>query len=291
MVYKTTEIADMLNTMTDIFDVVRVVDPKIWKIYNFDKSGDIEYVEYSCYRIWEKEKRCLNCISLRAINENRRLTKYEFVQDETYYVVAKPITIEDNNGDLHECSLEIVANITDEVFFSAIGKNDLVDKILKSEKLLYIDSLTKAYNRRYFDEKIYLSYGSERFSEKITFIMCDLKRFKSINDNYGHDAGDEVLKNVARVFITNVRDDDSVIRIGGDEFLIILNGADQMKAITVVDRIKKSMKDIVYDTQKELHAISNFGIAYTDNFINDDAFIANLLKQADNKMYEDKVIC
>lgn len=288
MVYKSNEIAKMLSTVTNVFDVARIVDPKKWKILVFDTEGNITFDEYSCYSIWEKEKRCLNCISIRALNEKKRFTKYEFVDDQTYYVVSKPLEIEDNEGIIYECNLEIVANITDEVFFNAVGKNEFVDKILKSEKLQYIDSLTKAYNRRYYEEKIYLTYDTDNFSKNVAFIMTDLKKFKLINDNYGHDAGDEVLKSVSRVYISNVRDKDSVIRFGGDEFLIIINDCTFEIANEIVERINQSLKDVIYDTDNGLHVISNFGVAYTENFTNNDTLIASLLKEADKRMYEDK---
>ena len=288
MIYKAIEASQTISAMNNVFDIARFVDPRIWKIFNFDSEGNITYEEYSCYRIWKKEKRCLNCISIRALNENKRFTKYEFIDDETYYVVSKPVQIHDNSGAIHECNLEIVANITDEVFFDAIGKNDLVDKIIKSEKMQYIDSLTKAYNRRYFDEKVYISYSEGAFSDKVVFIMCDMNKFKNINDEYGHDAGDEVLKNTSRVFISSVRNEDSVIRMGGDEFLIILNNCTENTAFSVIDRIKEEMKQVIYDTEKNLQAKVDFGIAFTEAFVNDDKFIANLMKKADKMMYESK---
>ncbi|OQB51211.1 MAG: Diguanylate cyclase DosC [Firmicutes bacterium ADurb.Bin146] len=288
MVYIAKDVVKMLSAMNNVFDVARIVNPWIWKICNFDSDGNISYEDYSCYRIWQKEKRCLNCISMKALNEKKRFTKYEFVDDETYYVVSKPVDIKDNEGITNEYVLEIVANITDEVFFNAIGKNELVDKIIKSEKLQYIDSLTKAYNRRYFDEKVYLTDFSENSRSEITFIVIDMKKFKNINDEYGHDTGDEVLRNTAKVFISSVRNNDSVIRMGGDEFLIVLQDCNEQSALDVVQRIKESMKQIIYDSEKNLHAKADFGIAYTDSFVNNDAFIANLIKKADKMMYESK---
>ena len=288
MVYIAKDVVKMLSAMNNVFDVARIVNPWTWKICNFDSDGNISYEDYSCYRIWQKEKRCLNCISMKALNEKKRFTKYEFVDDETYYVVSKPVDIKDNEGITNEYVLEIVANITDEVFFNAIGKNELVDKIIKSEKLQYIDSLTKAYNRRYFDEKVYLTDFSENSRSEITFIVIDMKKFKNINDEYGHDTGDEVLRNTAKVFISSVRNNDSVIRMGGDEFLIVLQDCNEQSALDVVQRIKESMKQIIYDSEKNLHAKADFGIAYTDSFVNNDAFIANLIKKADKMMYESK---
>jgi diguanylate cyclase (GGDEF)-like protein len=76
--------------------------------------------------------------------------------------------------------------------------------------------------------------------------------------------------------------------MGGDEFLIVLQDCNEQSALDVVQRIKESMKQIIYDSEKNLHAKADFGIAYTDSFVNNDAFIANLIKKADKMMYESK---
>ena len=119
--------------------------------------------------------------------------------------------------------------------------------------------------------------------------MVDFKKFKLINDNYGHDVGDWVLIHAAKVFQKCVRDTDSVIRLGGDEFLLILCNAQVAIAEKMIENIKESLKkEVIYDLENNKYAIANFGIAYAETFNQQSDLISDLLKQADENMYIDK---
>ena len=100
------------------------------------------------------------------------------------------------------------------------------------------DTLTGLKSREYFMEKAKddISAVSAPESEKrkegfkdISFLFCDIDYFKSVNDNYGHPFGDEILKEVAQIFKENIRENDTVCRWGGDEITISLLGADEKK--------------------------------------------------------------
>lgn len=96
------------------------------------------------------------------------------------------------------------------------------DKI-KLERLSEIDQLTQVYNRRKIDSIFNLKFEeAKRYNTIFSIIILDIDYFKSINDNYGHDVGDKVLVEFARVLRTNIRVNDYVARFGGEEFLIIL---------------------------------------------------------------------
>ena len=82
-------------------------------------------------------------------------------------------------------------------------------------QLLYIDSLTNVYNRRYYDEHF---QGADDIQ---AMVVIDVDNFKHINDNYGHDVGDIVLQSIAQTVLSCIRKTDAVIRYGGDEFVII----------------------------------------------------------------------
>lgn len=117
------------------------------------------------------------------------------------------------NGKFY--ALEGATNIHEDTMFTAIDKDHFIQKIVENNKKLYIDPLTGAYNRRYFDEQL-SKLGSES-----ALAIIDLDKFKQINDTYGHLVGDEVLKEVVATFKANVRPADAVIRYGGDEFVIV----------------------------------------------------------------------
>ncbi len=100
------------------------------------------------------------------------------------------------------------------------------------------DSLTGLSNRRVFDERIHgMIDSAKRYKNPLSMISMDLDKFKEINDNLGHQAGDEVLKSVAQVFKQAVRSTDLLIRMGGDEFLLILDNTNLKNARILAERL------------------------------------------------------
>lgn len=100
------------------------------------------------------------------------------------------------------------------------------------------DSLTGLSNRRVFEERIYgMIDSAKRYNQPLSMISMDLDKFKEINDNLGHMVGDEVLKSVARVLKQAVRSTDLLVRMGGDEFLLILDQTDLNSARFLAERL------------------------------------------------------
>ena len=287
--YTIENLRNMVNGLTAIFDLVQIVDPLSRKILLLDSEDNINYEEYPCYQVWNKQESCENCICLRTWELQRRLIKYEFVDDDVYQVVAKHIEILDQEGQIHRAAIEIISKITDEIMLGTNGKGEVFHRLVEAERKVYTDSLTKVYNRRYYDERSFCHQSKIGSSNRVVFILADLKQFKSINDNYGHDVGDWVLTTVGQTMLQCVREYDSVIRLGGDEFLIILNNCSKEVASRVINDIKERLRqNAVYDEINHKYAQGNFGVAYTEDFDNTEECIANLLKQADFSMYEDK---
>jgi diguanylate cyclase (GGDEF)-like protein len=107
------------------------------------------------------------------------------------------------------------------------------------------DALTGLANRRVFDERIRAMMDSaKRYKHPLTMLSMDLDRFKEINDNLGHQAGDKVLKSVADVLAAAVRSTDLLVRMGGDEFLIILDNTDKNNAQILAERLVKKVDDL-----------------------------------------------
>lgn len=116
----------------------------------------------------------------------------------------------------------------------------LLDQIAINNKVAK-DSLTGALNRNAL-ENVFESQYEIAFATDNSFVvaMCDLDHFKSINDTYGHLAGDEVLKKFVEVVKNNIRSSDLIIRYGGEEFIIILSAIDETKGYAVLDKLREN---------------------------------------------------
>jgi diguanylate cyclase (GGDEF)-like protein/PAS domain S-box-containing protein len=150
------------------------------------------------------------------------------------------------------------------------------------------DSLTGLYNRRYMEEALDREVRrASRAKKSVGILMIDLDHFKQFNDAYGHDAGDTVLREVARFLVKNVRAEDFVCRYGGEEFLIILPTADVDGARTKADRLRTMMKElrIVYQGQKLSMVTLSIGVA---EFPRHGTSPTELMAAADAALYEAK---
>lgn len=111
--------------------------------------------------------------------------------------------------------------------------------------LSHIDPLTKVYNREYLYENFSkILSQSERNSKNLNIILVDIDKFKEINDNLGHQQGDKVLIELAKVFKKNLRKSDNVVRWGGDEFLLIIPDCNKETLIIIVKRIQEELQEI-----------------------------------------------
>jgi two-component system, cell cycle response regulator len=105
------------------------------------------------------------------------------------------------------------------------------------------DALTGLDNRRHLNERIdEMFQHAQRLNEPFSLVMCDLDKFKSVNDSYGHQAGDEVLKQLAKILKDEAREIDRVGRYGGEEFMLLLPGTVLDAAVTFSERVRKRIE-------------------------------------------------
>lgn len=158
---------------------------------------------------------------------------------------------------------------------------------LELEKNANYDKLTGLPNRRLFFERLdRMILENEREGNKFALMFIDLDGFKYINDSYGHEVGDEVLNIVGNKLLQCVRKSDTVARMGGDEFTVIIRNIDDKKNVEdIVEKIHKELqKDMLIDEVK-CRVNSSIGVClYPDNGVYADI----LLKNADSTMYEVK---
>jgi two-component system cell cycle response regulator len=125
----------------------------------------------------------------------------------------------------------------------ADSKKELSELNDKLRQISLTDGLTQIENRRSLEERLHEMWQhSVRLHEPIALIMCDIDKFKSVNDNYGHQAGDSVLKEFAQLLKDEAREIDRVGRYGGEEFLLILSGTVLDAAVTFAERLREKVE-------------------------------------------------
>ncbi|MFK5936860.1 MAG: EAL domain-containing protein [Sulfurimonas sp.] len=147
-----------------------------------------------------------------------------------------------------------------------------------TRKKSFIDPLTRIYNRQYLSE--FLDNNS---LQDYYLMMIDLDNFKLVNDNYGHDAGDEVLINVVAEIKSNIRQKDILIRFGGEEFVILVYKKDVQDVLKVAQRIRKAVSQLNIHTQNNIIKMTlSIGINPFPYMANN---IEEAIKIADEQLY------
>lgn len=158
----------------------------------------------------------------------------------------------------------------------------------KVKELTITDDVTRLYNSRYmYDYLDQEMRRSQRYEMELSIIFLDLDYFKNVNDTYGHLVGSRLLREIAKVIITCLRDVDIAVRYGGDEFVVILPSTPKKKAVLVAERIRDSMKNTVFLQSQglKIKQTASFGVA---SFPKDANNKLDLIRQADKAMYQIK---
>jgi len=146
-----------------------------------------------------------------------------------------------------------------------------------------IDGLTGVSNRGDFERQMnhYVS-NSKRYGKTISMFMFDIDDFKKINDTYGHQAGDEILKNISNIVKNNIRSCDLLARYGGEEFVVILPETPPEMAAELADRIRIKLADSKIKIGGAiLSATASFGVSYLKH----DMDVSDFIKKADENLY------
>jgi diguanylate cyclase (GGDEF)-like protein/PAS domain S-box-containing protein len=197
----------------------------------------------------------------------------------TFDIVATPI--KNSNGTISK--MEIIRDIT------AIKKAQL-ELIKQKEKLYYQanhDSLTGLPNRILFQDRLgHAIEKAKRANSKVALLFIDLDHFKEINDSLGHDIGDEVLKDIAKKLKSILREEDTLSRLGGDEFTIIIEDFKNEKDLSyIASKVIQTLSEDINIKNNKLYVTTSIGISI---FPDDGDDATNLLKYADSAMYKAK---
>ncbi|OGI67098.1 MAG: hypothetical protein A2W18_01885, partial [Candidatus Muproteobacteria bacterium RBG_16_60_9] len=185
----------------------------------------------------------------------------------------------ENNSSSHAFTEQRVETL-ELICLSVAGRLELSRKAVT-------DSLTGLYNRGYFQSSLTKEFSAARRKERpLSLVLVDIDFFKKINDNFGHQVGDAVLKHVAKILKSGCRDSDVVARYGGEEMVLILPETNLDHALEVAERIRRALAEQSYsDDSVNVPATASFGVA-TLNAQRDSA--EALIKAADEALYRSK---
>src|SRR5271154_1233486 len=229
------------------------------------------------------------CSQLRSLPEGRNV----------------PILVVVTDGDRRKLTQALEMGVND-YLTRPVDKNELIARVRTqlrkkryadrlrhnvqlSLEMAITDQLTGLHNRRYMSRHLdTLIAGSNKSGKPIAFLIFDIDHFKRVNDTYGHDIGDEVLKEFAGRIAANVRAIDLACRYGGEEFVVVMPDTDIEFAYSVAERLRKSVETTPFDISRAPHHLNvtiSIGIAGS-RAPGDSA--AALLHRADQALYRAK---
>lgn len=178
---------------------------------------------------------------------------------KTKWIKSKFLPIRNQEGEIVRI-VGIEQDITNDIEV----RMEIVRQKVRAEKLAMYDFLTNIYNRRaFFDRARQECFRAKREGHNMVIVMSDIDKFKSVNDTYGHDIGDIVLKDFAAKLRSFIRDYDVVARFGGEEFIMLLSNISLENAYKRVDILRKNIEEsnVVIGNKINIKYTSSFGIA------------------------------
>ena len=200
----------LLQYLQISYDLVRYVDPTTNKVIHIEKDGKMWESETTCSDIWNCLEKCSNCISRLSMQTKKRMTKLEVAGDDPYQVVSMYVEI-----DGKPCCLEMASRIDGDFMPDGYSKDEILSSVRIHKEKVYIDPVTGVYNKRYYVEKL------SKMDNAAALMFADIKNFKRINENFGHQAGDDVLRQVAGVLRDAAAGKGDVLRYSGDDFVTV----------------------------------------------------------------------
>ena len=250
-----------------IFPVVRLLGAA-------QVGGDAPVGDHcKCYAFWDKHEPCQNCISEQVLCDHRQRTKLEYMGRDIFQVTAVYREV-----DGQPCVMELIQQLDSETLIDPENGNRLTDSIAGYHAKLYHDALTGGYNRRYFEDVV------KSKTEPAGVAVLDLDDFKLYNDTYGHRAGDVALQTAVDVVRSCIRKSDTLIRYGGDEFLLVLPGIKHTAFVAKLERIRQQAHAAVVPGYTRLQLSMSIGGVMT----RDGETVEQAVARADKLMYQAK---
>ncbi|MDD2887881.1 MAG: diguanylate cyclase [Aliarcobacter sp.] len=255
------------------------VNKKFLDFFGVDNFDEFIATKKNIFDFFEEE---FGFITKEQINKQESWIKYIKELHEIDRIVKIRGASEEEK--IFAINVDYYDNKDDYYVFSLTDITKLKEKSNLLEYQASHDKLTGLFNRNRFDE-IYEKEikRARRYENDLSIIIFDVDDFKIVNDTYGHQVGDEVLKEISQLMLNNVREQDITVRWGGEEFLILLPQTNLEGAILAANKIKTAINEHSF-TDKSLAITGSFGVAQLLNEDSEKDFIL----RADKFLYEAK---
>ena len=263
----------MIKELSKVFDVVRLLDEETLETGNIKDVTDAEGFPCKCYSFWKKGDNCKNCTSRDAFRKKNEQLKLEYLDSNIYQVISKYVEI-----DGKPYVMELINQMNADAVMDEDGRNELIKQLSGYNRELYTDALTGIYNRRYYEERIRNSNMSAGVA------MIDLDDFKIYNDTFGHDAGDLALTTVVGIIKDNIRRTDMLIRMGGDEFLLVMPDIAEQAFTDKLNQIQEK----IHVTKVPGYSQIRISVSIGGVLSNRGSTVENAIRTADQFMYQAK---
>ncbi|UCG77209.1 MAG: diguanylate cyclase [Nitrospirota bacterium] len=285
-----------LTFLNSIFDSIRdpfiIIDKRFRIIMVNDEYSEMkgmtsgELTGQTCYKImYEQDQICDECVVSKTFDSGDPCVKEKEVilpDGSTAWLELYTYPVIDDDGKVTHV-IEYTRNVTDRKRSEA-EKKELITRL---EELSMEDDLTGLLNRRALMDILDLNLQtSRRYEHELSLMICDLDNLKTINDNYGHIAGDLTIREASKVLKSSLRASDVIGRYGGDEFMVILPETGIKGAEDLAERIRLEMQraTIILKDGTEINTTVSIGVAARNDIESPD----ELMSMADEAMYVSK---
>lgn len=260
----------------------------IKKIFEIHEITNIDYFKYAEDLLKTEKEYSLYLIDLVLIDSSGEQVIVE-LREKIQNAVIIAISGVDHYKAISNVLLSgaddyLVKPLNENIFMARIStnvRNFMLNKQLA--EMVVTDGLTGVYNHNYIYERIEVEIQrAKRYSKDLSVVMYDIDHFKSVNDSFGHQAGDEVLEKIAQTLKSSVRSMDIVGRYGGEEFVLILPETPQNGAYLTAERIRKNIESLHFN-EKSLRITISGGVV---SLTNENAL--ELINKADKLLYKAK---
>ncbi|SMQ65481.1 diguanylate cyclase with PAS/PAC sensor [Pseudidiomarina planktonica] len=262
-------------------------------LFVVDNNGKAEFINSAVARITGWPKQLFQdgdwCKAMPANDAKRVCVMWQqALEDKSFFSLDHRYVRPEGNTVWVNCQLYPVE--FDQKLVGMVGTIvDVSMRYAREKELINVaneDALTKLANRRGYDEKIEKLFNLHRQQQVQTVLLSlDLDHFKSVNDSAGHEVGDWVLQQLAKIIVGEIRVDDFAARVGGDEFAVLLRDCDEKHALQIAERIRREVEELEHEHPSVKAVTISIGLAASSIA---DEYVIDWIRRADRACYEAK---